>query len=294
MDSNDLGSVETATLRNHVNTLAVERNDLTHPANLARLFDYVQRHFESLELDTEVDVFNVGSSPHRNVLGLLHPPLPSNTYVVLAAHLDAVPGSPGADDNASGVAALLECARALSRTQSHCTICFAVTDLEEYGIAGGRQLARRLSREGVTVRAMLSLEMVGYTSNEPGAQKYPPFLRAFYPSTADFIALVGNWRSRQLLKRVARTFREVPNLPVETLTVLFDGWMLPATRLSDHAPFWDHGYPALMVTDTAFFRNPNYHQSTDTLETLDYAFLTRVADAVARTMVDEATRFDLP
>jgi Zn-dependent M28 family amino/carboxypeptidase len=289
MDSNDLGSVETTTLRNHVRTLAVERNDLTHPENLAGLFDYVQRRFESLGLDTEVDVFNVGSSPHRNVMGMLHPRSPSNIYVVLAAHLDAVPGSPGADDNASGVAALLECARVLSRTESHCTICFAVTDLEEYGIAGGRQLARRLSREGVTIRAMLSLEMIGYTSDEPGVQKYPLFLRAFYPSTADFVALVGNWRSRQLLKRVERAFCMVPDLPVETLTVPFDGWMLPATRLSDHAPFWDHGYPALMVTDTAFFRNPHYHQPTDTAETLDFAFLTRVTEAVARTLLAEAT-----
>jgi Zn-dependent M28 family amino/carboxypeptidase len=284
--SSDLVPFDASSLRSHVSTLAIERNDLTHPENLARLFDYVQRYFESLELDTEVDVFAVGSSSHRNLMGLLHPRSPSNTYVVLAAHLDAVPGSPGADDNASGVAALLECARALSRTEPDCTICFAVTDLEEYGIAGGRQLARRLSREGVTVRAMLSLEMVGYTTDEQGAQKYPPFLRVFYPSTGDFIALVGNWRSRQLLKRVARAFCMVPDLPVETLTVPFDGWMLPATRLSDHAPFWDHGYPALMVTDTAFFRNPNYHQATDTPDTLDYEFLSRVTEAVRRTLID--------
>lgn len=284
--SNDLASVDTAILRDHVATLAVERNNLTHPENLAALFQYVQRHFVSFGLDTEVNVFHVGSSRHRNVTGLLHPRFPSDTYVVLVAHLDAVPGSPGADDNASGVAALLECARALTRTEVHCTICFAVTDLEEYGIAGGRQLARRLSSDGVTVRAMLSLEMVGYTTNEPGAQKYPLFLRAFYPSTADFIALVGNWRSRRLLQRVARVFRKVPDLPVETLTVPFDGWLLPATRLSDHAPFWDHGYPALMVTDTAFFRNPNYHQATDTPDTLDYEFLSHVTEAVRRSLVE--------
>jgi Zn-dependent M28 family amino/carboxypeptidase len=191
-------------------------------------------------------------------------------------------GSPGADDNASGLAALLECARLGSRREMDFTICFAAVDLEEYGMHGSRHLAARLKQEGIDVRAMLSLEMVGYTDPKPGAQKYPVVLRPFYPSTGDFIALVANWKSRNLLRNVATVFRQVPELPVQTLAVPGNGWLLPVSRLSDHAPFWDRGFPALLVTDTAFLRNPNYHRPTDTIETIDVSFLGRVTEALSR------------
>ena len=149
---------------------------------------------------------------------------------------------------------------------------------------GARHLANRLKREGVTVKAMISLEMLGYTNPEPCSQSYPAVLRPFYPSEADFIALVGNFRSRHLLRNVAQSFRQVPGLSVETLTVPFNGWALPATRLSDHSPFWDLGMPALMVTDTSFFRNPHYHQPTDTVDTLDIDFLARVTEGLANSV----------
>ena len=147
---------------------------------------------------------------------------------------------------------------------------------------GSRRLATRLKQDGIDVRAMLSLEMLGYTDPNPGAQRYPVFLRPFYPSTGDFIALVGNWKSRTLLRTVAAVFRQVPDLPVQTLAVPGNGWLLPVTRLSDHAPFWDRDFPALMVTDTAFLRNPHYHQPTDTIETIDLSFLGRVTEALSR------------
>lgn len=271
-------------LRAHVKTLSVERSPLTDPENLEAAFEYVHRHFERFGLEVVVDPFHVGPYRSRNVLGMLEPSLPSKTWVVLAAHVDAVAGSPGADDNASGVAALIECARVLSRLAPKHTVCFAATDLEEYGIAGARRLARRMRREGIEVRGMLALEMIGYTSTEPRAQRYPPLMQFFYPSTADFIALVGNTRSRKLLQTAAEAFRTVSGLKVETLVVPLDGWPLPSTRLSDHAPFWDCRYPALMATDTAFFRNPNYHRQTDTVDTLDFGLLGRVAEAVSRTI----------
>jgi Zn-dependent M28 family amino/carboxypeptidase len=281
--------VDVENLTKHVELLSIERSPETNPQNLKRAFDYVQETFESSRLETEIDSFQVGPERFYNVLGTIEAHSSTNTWVVLAAHVDAVTGSPGADDNASGVAALLECARLLAQYEPKHSICLAATNLEEYGMQGALHLAERFSRDGAVVHAMLSMEMVGYTSDEPNAQSYPGALRPFYPSEADFIALVGNRRSRKLLKKVARVFREVPGLPMETLTVPFDGKILPATRLSDHSPFWDRGMPALMVTDTAFFRNPHYHMPTDTPKTLDFEFLTKVTEAVARTMAVLAT-----
>jgi Zn-dependent M28 family amino/carboxypeptidase len=272
-------------LRNHVTALAFERNPFTQRREQERAFDYLREHFERFDLETEIDPFELEGDRFYNLLGIRRS-TSADDWVVISAHVDAVPDSPGADDNASGMAALLECARLLCSFEPHCTLCFAATDLEEYGIQGAHHLATRLYREGVQVRAMISLEMLAYRSDETGAQRYPAFLRRFYPDRADFIALVANWRSRRLLERAEKIFRSVPSLPVETLKVPLNGWPISATRLSDHAPFWDLGYQALMVTDTAFFRNPHYHQPTDTPNTLDYEFLARVTEAVAKTLAD--------
>jgi hypothetical protein len=132
---------------------------------------------------------------------------------------------------------------------------------------------------------MISLEMIGYTDSRPGSQRYPLGLRAFYPERGDFIGVIGNWSSATLLRRFARQMRQVRGLPVETLSVPGNGGLIPAVRLSDHAPFWDAGYPALMVTDTSFFRNPHYHSSTDTLETLNLDFMAKVCEGVVRAVL---------
>jgi aminopeptidase YwaD len=124
--------------------------------------------------------------------------------------------------------------------------------------------------------------MVGYTDSRPGSQKYPIGLSAFYPDRGDFIGVIGNWNSASLLRRFARQMRQVRRLPVETLSVPGNGGIIPAVRLSDHSPFWDAGYPALMVTDTSFFRNPHYHASTDTFETLNLDFMAKVCEGVIR------------
>ncbi len=264
-------------------SLSFERNPFSQRREQENAFNYIREHFERFDLQTEVDPFEVGGDRFYNLLGM-RKSSPSDDWVIVSAHVDAVPDSPGADDNASGVAALLECARLLSSFEPACTLCLAATDLEEYGLQGAQHLATRLYREGVGIRAMISLEMLAYTSDDPGAQRYPAFLRRFYPDRADFIALVGNRKSSRLLERAAEIFGSVPGLPVETLKVPMNGWPISATRLSDHAPFWDLGYQALMVTDTAFFRNPHYHGPTDKPDTLDYEFLSRVTEAVAKTI----------
>jgi hypothetical protein len=130
---------------------------------------------------------------------------------------------------------------------------------------------------------MLSLEMVGFTESE-GTQRYPWFLEGRFPPTGTYLGLAGNSRSRTLLAIVAEAMRSVPGLPVETLTLPANGWLFPEARLSDHSPFWDRGYPALLVTDTSFFRNPHYHRPSDTIATLDLAFMEKVCRGLVATV----------
>ncbi len=220
-------------------------------------------------------------------INLLTRPIPDRAglpRVIIGAHYDSVAGSPGADDNASAVASLLELARWIRPRLEEGTfkgaLQLAAYDLEEYGLVGSFGHCRALQQEGTTVSGMISLEMLAYTDARPGSQRLPPHLAGLYPNVANFIGVVGNEASRTLLEAVAGKMKEVPRLPVEFIAVPGNGEVLQETRLSDHSSFWDRGYPALMVTDTSFFRNPHYHQGSDTPETLDYPFLARVTAGV--------------
>jgi hypothetical protein len=223
-------------------------------------------------------------------INLLTPPLPDRPdlpLVIIGAHYDSVPGSPGADDNGSAVAALLELARKMgpvlkSGGRFQARLQLAAYDLEEFGLVGSFVHSRDLRQARTTLRGMISLEMLAYTDQRPGSQRLPAHLAHLYPNVANFIGIVGNEASRGLLKVVTESMKRVPGLPVESLAVPGDGTILYETRLSDHASFWDAGFPALMITDTSFFRNPHYHQPTDTPETLDYAFLARVTEGACQ------------
>lgn len=196
--------------------------------------------------------------------------------ILIGAHYDAVPGSPGADDNATGVAVLLELARQFAATPARHPVRLVAFDLEEtqYEWAGSTHYARSL--QGEPLRLMLSLEMLGYCSSRPNSQQYPlPALRYLYPTVGNFIGLIGNVRSLPDLWRLSRAMRQA-GTPCEWLPMPQQGRPLPDTRRSDHAVFWDLGYRALMVTDTAMLRNPNYHQPSDRIETLDLTFLSQV------------------
>jgi Zn-dependent M28 family amino/carboxypeptidase len=210
--------------------------------------------------------------------------------LLLAAHYDAVEGTPGADDNASGVAVLLEVSRLLTAPRAAAgPVVFAALTLEEPPFFGTEQqgawvLAQSLRRGRVSLEGALVLEMVGYYRQEPGTQAYPFPVGLFgYPNRANFVGLVANRRSRHLLGPLAAGI-EGAGLPVETLTVPGRGRLLPAIRLSDHAAFWDLGYPALMITDTSFFRNPHYHGPRDVAESLDYAAMARLALGLTRAL----------
>lgn len=210
----------------------------------------------------------------------------------LGAHLDSTPDSPGADDNASAVAALLEVARLLPERcpdSAALEIELALFDLEELGMLGGVELAGWYPAAGIDLRGMVSLEMLGYCSEAAGSQQLPKPLAGLYPSVGNFIAVIGNQRSAVVTDVFRHGLRQVEGLPVETLAVPQNGEMLQATRLSDHSPFWDAGYPALMVTDTSFLRNPHYHTADDTPDTLDYDFLHKVTRGVLEAAVELIT-----
>jgi Zn-dependent M28 family amino/carboxypeptidase len=199
--------------------------------------------------------------------------------ILIAAHYDAVPETPGADDNATGVAVLLELARAFAIKPPRFPVRLIAFDLEEFGLLGSTAYAIQLQQNQQSLRLMLSLEMLGYCDRSPHSQQYPGGLKYFYPDRGDFIALIGNLSTIPDLIRLSRSIRR-GGTPCEWLPVPNQGKFVPQTRLSDHAPFWDRGYRGILVTDTAFMRNPHYHQPSDTLETLDLDFLTGVCQGL--------------
>jgi len=271
--------VDPKELEKNLRSVVAERNPTSSPQHLARVESYIEKEFKRYGLDVQSDTFTHRGNNFRNLIARAGPNR-NSPLIILGAHFDSVQGTPGADDNASGVAVLLESARVLSRATLHFPVLFCAFNLEELNMIGSTHFARRLKDSGAKIKAMISLEMVGYSVRKQGIQKYPTGLKWFYPDRGDFIAVVGNWRSSVLLRRFSRQMRRVQGLPVETLNVFGNGILIPPVRLSDHSPFWDLGYPALMVTDTAYFRNPNYHAHSDTLETLDLKFMTKVCEGV--------------
>lgn len=193
--------------------------------------------------------------------------------ILIGAHYDAVPGTPGADDNATGVAVLLELARTIAAEPLKYPVRLVAFDMEEYGLLGSSQYAADLKQQQQPLRLMLSLEMLGYCDSAPKSQRYPAGLQYFYPNRGNFIALIGNLPTIPDLIDLSRNIRQV-GTPCEWLPMPARGLIVPQTRWSDHSPFWDRGYRAMMVTDTAFMRNPHYHKASDTLATLDIDFLT--------------------
>ncbi|HAG84638.1 MAG TPA: peptidase M28 [Cyanobacteria bacterium UBA12227] len=242
---------------------------------------YVQQYIhEQLEQwgTVERHEFKVRGKTHYNLI-LNLPSLNGEREklppILIGSHYDAVPGTPGADDNATGVAVLLELARAFAAKPLKYPVRLVAFDMEEYGLLGSAEYAAYLYQQRQPLRLMLSLEMLGYCDSTPGSQKYPPGLKYIYPNTGNFIALIGNLTTIPDLIRLSYSIRKV-GTPSQWLPVFNKGLMIRATRLSDHSPFWDRGYRAMMVTDTAFMRNPHYHQPSDRLETLDLDFLVGV------------------
>ena len=279
-------------LRRHLSVLtqSIGERSVRIPENLHRTAAYIQSVYEEMGLSARRESYPYNGFMVDNVVAeIACTTNPGNRYV-LGAHYDSVMGTVGADDNASAVAVQLETARMLSERVGgdslDLSVVFVSFALEEPPVfntraMGSRVYASRARREGERIDGMICLEMVGYSCRTPGCQHYPLPLRLFgYPETGDFIGIVGNLRSRHLTSRLATIFRKNPALPVVTLTVPLNGWVLPAVRLSDHASFWDKGFRAVMITDTAFFRNPNYHLAADTMDTLDFPFMAELVKSL--------------
>jgi Zn-dependent M28 family amino/carboxypeptidase len=226
--------------------------------------------------ELEQQGFGNGTSRGINLMLPLPGREPHLRPLLVGAHYDGPPQSPGADDNATGVAVLLELARRWSAQPPRRPVWLVAFDQEEEGLAGSRALARELRSRGQALHLMVSLEMLGFTGP---SQRYPlDAMRWIYGSRGDFLALVANGRALPLVPGLA--WRLGRHVRTNVLPVPLRGRTLPDTRRSDHSPFWDQGYNALMATDTSFLRNPHYHLPSDTIATLDLAFLAAVCEGL--------------
>jgi hypothetical protein len=219
--------------------------------------------------------------------GTSHP----EEIIVVGGHYDSVPGCPGANDNATGVAAMLELARLLSGRALGRTVRFVAFVNEEMPFfhtahMGSWQYARQAHQRGERIVAMLSLETMGYYSDTPGSQQYPFPFGLFYPSVGNFIAFVGNTASRSLVHRSIAAFRQHAAFPSQGTAA--PGW-LTGVGWSDHWAFWQHGYAAMMITDTALFRYAAYHTPSDTPDRIDYARMARVVAGIGSVVADLAS-----
>jgi hypothetical protein len=271
-------------------SVKIGQRNIPHAGSLQASTDYVRgvlarAGYPVVEHTYAVEGYNV-SNLEVQLVGAA----PNEPAIIVGAHYDSVVGTVGADDNATGVAAVLELARDLQGTRLRRTVrlVFFVNEEPPYfqtGHMGSLVYARQLRQAGVPVSAMISLEMLGYYSDVPGSQKYPSGLGWFYPSRGNFIGFVGNTASRDLARRAVREFRRSAKFPSEGLAAPTD-W--PGVGWSDQWSFWQVGYPAVMITDTALFRYPYYHTAEDTLKEIDFEKMARVVEGIRSVVVDLA------
>lgn len=277
-------------LRGHVQVLAADIGE-RHQYQRRRLnaaADYVTAQFEAMELVPSPQMVGDG---FRNIVVDLYGREQPNEVLVVGAHYDTVTMTPGADDNASGVAGLLELARMLRDRPLARSVRFIAFTNEEWPFYGredmGSRVSARLSHDREeNIVGMLSLEMIGYYSNEPRSQWYPRSVRRFYPREGNFIGFVSNLASRDLMARAIGAFRRDAQIPSEGLAA--PEWLVPDIRRSDQSSYWAFGFPGVMITDTANFRNYGYHNMGDVPDTLDYAAMARVVDGLAAMVTELA------
>lgn len=289
-------SAAQATLRDRleadVRTIALdigERHSGRYDA-LAGAADFIEEELERAGHEARRQSYAIGGQSYDNVEVELPGTERPREVVVVGAHYDSEWGTPGANDNGTGVAALLALARRLRDARPRRTlrlVAFVNEEMPHFrdGTMGSGVYARRCRDRREQITAMLSLETIGYFSDEPGSQRYPFPLGALYPDRGDFIGFIGNVASRGLVRRSIGAFRRAARFPSEGGAL--PGW-IPGVGWSDHASFWAEAYPAIMVTDTAPFRYPHYHRRTDTPDRIDYGRLARVVDGVAA-VVDDLT-----
>ncbi len=274
-------------LRRDVEQLAgvIGERNLQHPEQLAAAADFIENSFAHVGLRTTRDSYQAGGRRCDNLVAEV--PGATSEIIVLGAHYDSVPGSPGANDNASGVAALLALARHFAEKPAGRTLRFVAFTNEEPAsfqteIMGSLVYAQRCRARGDRIAGMISLETIGYYSSAPHSQKFPVAgLGLIYPTAGNFIAFVSNLSSARWLQPVLKNFRQHAHLPSEGAALPAS---VPGVGWSDHWAFWQAGYRALMITDTAPFRYPHYHQASDTPDKLDYDAMTHLVSALEETV----------
>jgi Zn-dependent M28 family amino/carboxypeptidase len=272
-------------MKRHVEELAgrIGERNVWRPEAMAAAAGYIRNTLEDTGYVVNDQPFTSRGQTVNNIEAILPGHGAAEEIIVVGAHYDSVADSPGADDNASGVAAMLELARLLAGTALPRTVRFVAFANEEapffYGDEMGSNLyAARAQAQGESIEAMLSLETVGYYTDQPGSQGYPFPFSLFYPDTGNFIGFVGNLSSRPLVRKAVAAFRTSTAFPSEGVAAPSG---IEGIHWSDHWSFWEAGYPAIMVTDTAPFRYPYYHTSMDTPGQLDYTGLARVTSGLA-------------
>lgn len=284
-------SIDRNQLREDLQALVGERHPITSPNRLRQTEAYLHRRFSEVGLVVATQSFPALGSMYQNVIGTVipeHGPAQSAPPLILAAHFDTVQGSPGADDNASALAVMLHVARQVRTMTLARPIRVIAFNLEEENLLGSQSYTSLLRKHGETILGAIVLECVGYASHQPNSQKIPPGVPIAVPTRGNFLAVIGNERSHHLTGSVAQAMK--PHLQIVPLVVPGNGEKLPDTRRSDHTSFWEQGFPALMLTDTANFRNPHYHRPTDTLDTLNLDFMSDVAEGLTATVLALAGR----
>jgi len=285
--------VDPARLEAHVRKLSIEMGprDEGHPENLDHVAAYIKTEFSQTGAFVSEQVYRVNARSYRNVVAHFGPE--TEERIIVGAHYDTAGPLPGADDNASGVAGLIELARLLKPQELKVRVELVAFSTEEppyFGTTGmGSYVhADSLRQQNVRVRAMFSLEMIGYFSDAPNSQHFPiGLLSALYPSTGNYIAVVGRLSDASLVRRTKAAMSNAAPLPVYSINA---PQFVTGVDFSDQRNYWHAGYNAVMITDTAFYRNRNYHAEQDTAEKLDYKRMAMVVEGVYAT-VSELSRF---
>jgi len=277
-------------LRNYVEHLSVNIGERHYgvPANLRQAEQYIEQTFSRISPNVHVQKFTARDHVFRNIwIEFRGTELPDE-IIVIGGHYDTVYGSPGADDNATAVAALFETAKAFNLIRLKRTVRFVAFANEEPPFfhtenMGSLHYAQQCRQAGDSITAMYCYESLGYYTDEPGSQSYPVrFLKWFYPDTGNFIAFVGDLGSKKLTRQTVRDFRDSAKFP--SVGFAAPRWM-PGVSLSDHWSFWQYGYRAVMITDTPILRNPHYHKMSDRPEYIDFDRFTMVISGLIRTIL---------
>lgn len=283
-------------LRRHVLHLAgtIGERNVFRPQALHAAQEYIEAMWRSQGYEIVTQEYSVKGVPSANLevtrTGVRDP----EQIILIGAHYDSVYGSPGANDNGSGVAALLELSRVFLSVEPRKSVRFvAFTNEEPPFYASDQQgsavYARNARKRGDPIRFMVALETIGSYSDAPGSQKYPPLFRFFFPDRGNFIAFVSNFGSRQMMRELVRAFRTSTDFPVEHVAMFA---AIPGVSWSDHRSFWHQDYDAFMITDTAFYRYPYYHSSEDTPEKLNYEAFATMTNGLLRALLLLAEQVD--